>query len=130
LDGELRPVHLVHAFANLDPGRSGKAARRELVPEPRPLRSGAGWVELELGRLPDLFYGVNRLEFEESVTDETAERFHVLNLVEGETVEIEACGATHPLAYAETIVVPACVGKYRIRRVRGGACKVVKAFVL
>jgi hypothetical protein len=59
------------------------------------------------------------------------ERFHVLNLVAGEGVEIEAAsGAIHPLAYAETIVIPASVGHYRIRRVRGGPCKVVKAFVL
>lgn len=131
LDGELRPVHLAHAFSNLDPGRSGEAVRRELVPEPRQIRGGAGWVELELGRLPDLFFAVNRLDFEESVTDETAERFHVLNLVAGEEVEIEAAsGAIHPLAYAETIVVPASVGQYRIRRVRRGPCKVVKAFVL
>jgi mannose-6-phosphate isomerase class I len=131
LDGALRPVHLTHAFSNLDPRRSGEAVRRELVPEPRQTRGGAGWLELELGRIPDLFFAVNRLDFEESVADDTAERFHVLNLVAGEEVEIEAAsGATHPLAYAETIVVPASVGKYRIRRVRGGPCKVVKAFVL
>jgi len=130
LNGDLRPVHLAHAFSNLDPRRSGEAVRRELVPEPRPIRDGPGWVELELGRLPDLFFAVNRLDFEESVADETAERFHVLNLVAGEEVEIEtASGATHPLAYAETIVVPASVGRYRIRRVRGGHCKVVKSCV-
>jgi mannose-6-phosphate isomerase class I len=129
LDGELRPVHLAHAFANLDPSRSGTAVRRELTPAPKTLRSGPGWAELELGRLPDLFYAVNRLDFEQAVTDETGERFHVLNLVEGDAVEIEASGATHGLAYAETIVVPACVGGYEIRRVRGGTCKVVKAFV-
>jgi hypothetical protein len=35
----------------------------------------------------------------------------------------------HPLSYAETIVVPAAVGRYRIHRTRGRACKVVKAFV-
>ena len=131
LDGDLRPVHLEHAFSNLDQSRSGEAARRELVPEPRRIRDGAGWVELELGRLPDLFFGVNRLDFEESIVDDTAERFHVLNLVAGDEVEIEASlGATHSLAYAETIVVPASVGQYRIRRVRGGPCKVVKAFVV
>jgi hypothetical protein len=105
--------------------------KRDLVPEPRPVRGGSGWVELELGRHPDLFFGVNRLEFEESVEDDTEERFHVLNLVDGEEVEIVTeGGAEHPLSYAETIVVPAAVGRYRIRRVRGGACKVVKAFVL
>jgi mannose-6-phosphate isomerase class I len=131
LEDELRPVHLAHAFANLDPRRSGEAIRRELVPEPRQVRSGAGWVELELGRLPDLFFAVHRLDFEESIADDTAERFHVLNLVAGDEVELEAAsGAIHPLAYAETIVVPASVGQYRIRRVRGGPCKVVKAFVL
>jgi mannose-6-phosphate isomerase class I len=131
LNGGLRPVHLEHAFSNLDPRRSGEAVRRELVPEPRRVRDGAGWVEFELGRLPDLFFGVNRLDFEESVVDDTAQRFHVLNLVAGEEVEIEAAsGATHSLAYAETIVVPASVGEYRIRRVRGGPCKVVKAFVV
>src|SRR5205823_8491376 len=35
LDGRLRPVHLEHAFANLDP-----RARTDLMPEPRVLRSG------------------------------------------------------------------------------------------
>jgi mannose-6-phosphate isomerase class I len=130
LDGDLRPVHLAHAFSNLDPRRSGEAVRRELVPEPRRLREGRGWAELELGRQDEMFFAVNRLEFEEGITDDTAERFHVLNLVAGEQVEIEtASGATHPLAYAETIVVPATVGQYRIRRVRGGSSKVVKAYV-
>ena len=129
LDGELRPVHLAHAFANLDPRRTGAAVQRDLVPEPRQVRGGPGWVELELGRIDDLFYGVNRLDFEEDVADETGGRFHVLNLVDGEAVEIETSRATHVLSYAETIVVPASVGPYRIRRVRGGPCKVVKAFV-
>jgi mannose-6-phosphate isomerase class I len=129
LDGELRPVHLAHAFANLDPRRTGAAVRRDLLPEPRKVRGGKRWVELELGRIDDLFYGVNRLEFEEDVTDETGGRFHVLNLVDGDAVEIETSRAAHALSYAETIVVPASVGSYRIRRVRGGPCKVVKAFV-
>jgi mannose-6-phosphate isomerase class I len=130
LDGELRPVHLAHAFSNLDRHRSGDAVRRELVPEPRPVREGAGWMELKLGGLPDLFYAVHRLDFEEAVEDDTAGQFHVLNLVDGEVAEIEtASGAVHGLAYAETIVVPASVGRYRIRRVAGGECKVVKAFV-
>jgi hypothetical protein len=119
-----------HAFANLDPRRRGDSVRRELIPEPRVVRAGEGWVELELGNLPELFYAVHRLDFEDEVTDDTEERFHVLNLVEGEEVEIEtAAGGVHRLAYAETIVVPAVVGEYRLRRIRGGPCKVVKAFV-
>jgi len=130
LEGELRPVHLAHAFSNLDPSRSGKSVRRELIPEPKPIRQGDDWCELELGRLPDLFFAVHRLDFEEAVEEDTEGRFHVLNLVAGEKIEIESgAGAVHGLAYAETIVVPASVGPYRLRRVQGGACKVVKAFV-
>ena len=129
LEGELRPVHLTHAFSNLDPLRSGQSVRRELIPDPRPVRRGPDWVELELGRLADLFFAVHRIDFEEAVDEDTAGRFHVLNLVAGEQVELESEQGMHDLAFAETIVVPAAVGRYRLRRARGGACKVVKAFV-
>ena len=87
-------------------------------------------MELELGRHPDLFFAVHRLDFADVVDDDTKGRFHVLNLVEGEELEIEtATGDVHPLSYAETIVVP---GRGRRRTgcgARGRACKVVKAFV-
>jgi mannose-6-phosphate isomerase class I len=129
LEGELRPVHLAHAFSNIDPLRTGESVRRELIPEPRPVRQGRDWVELELGGLPDLFFAVHRIDFEEAVDENTAGRFHVLNLVAGQQIEIESETGVHELAYAETIVVPAAVGQYRLRRARGGACKVVKAFV-
>jgi mannose-6-phosphate isomerase class I len=130
LDGDLRPVHLRHAFSNLDPTRRGAAIRRELIPEPVVVREGPGWVEQQLGALPELFFAVHRLAFDHEVEDDTSGRFHALNLVEGEEVEIETVGGrTHRLSYAETIVVPAAVGAYRIRRVRGGGFRVVKAFV-
>jgi mannose-6-phosphate isomerase class I len=128
-EGRLRPVHVGHAFANLDPSRSG-ARVAELLPAPRELRAGPGWTELLLGRHPDLFFAVHRLDFGDQMEDDSAGRFHVLNLVEGDHIEIESgAGDIHPLSYAETIVVPAAVGAYRLRRVRGDACKVVKAFV-
>ncbi len=129
LDGRLRPVHVDHAFANLDQRRSGNAVA-ELIQEPVEVRRSATSVELQLGRHPDLFYAVHRHDFDEVAEDDTRGRFHVLNLVAGDEVEIEtSAGDLHPLAYAETIVVPASVGAYRLRRRRGGACKVVKAFV-
>ncbi len=130
LAGMLRPVHLEHAFANLDSSRRGAAVRRDLIQEPAVVRSGAGWEELELGRLPELFYAVHRLDFHDAVDDDTAGRFHVLNLVEGEEIVVEpTAGPSHSLAYAETIVIPAAVGPYRLRRVDGPPAKVIKAFV-
>jgi mannose-6-phosphate isomerase class I len=117
LDGELRPVHIEHAFANLD-GRGASGP----VGAPSVLRAGDGWAELVLGRDPEIFFAVHRLDFEREAEDDTNGRFHVLNLVEGDVVEVGG----HPLAYAETLVVPAAVGRYTLR---GGPAKVVKAFV-
>jgi len=125
LDGQLRPVHLEHAFANLD-----RRPRADLVQEPRELRAGDGWRELVLGELPELFFAVRRLDFDAGVGDETGDRFHLLNLVEGETVEVESVsGRRHPLSYGETLVMPAAAGAYRLTNTGEGPCKVVKAFV-
>ena len=129
LDGGLRPVHVEHAFANLDSSRAGDAVAA-LMPEPRVVRGGKAWVELELARHPGLFFRVHRLDFADRVEDDTLGRFHVLNLVAGEELELEtAAGDVHPLSYAETLVVPASVGRYVLRVRNGRDCKVVKAFV-
>ena len=130
LDGELRPVHLAHAFANLDPSRRGQAAIRDLVQDPVLTASGPGWAEFRLGELDELFFAVDRLEFEEQISVETRGRFHVLNLVAGQEAVVETeRGDAHSLAYAETLVIPASVDRYRIERRRGPACKVIKALV-
>jgi mannose-6-phosphate isomerase class I len=127
LDDRLRPVHLEHAFANLDPSRRGETVTRDLIQEPEVVRSGHGWAEVQLGRLPELFFAVHRLDFDGEVADDTHGRFHVLSLVDGDDATIETHrGDTHALAYAETIVVPADVGAYRLR----GRGKAVKAFVV
>ena len=128
LEGGLRPVHLRHAFSNLDLRRRGESVR-ELMREPSVVRHGSGWRELALGRSPELFFAVHRLDFDDEITDHTGGRFHVLNLAAGDEIEVQTAEAVHPLSYAETIVIPAAAGDYRLRRVRGGPCKVVKAFV-
>ena len=98
----------------------------DLIPAPRVVRSGSGWRELELGRRDEFFFAVHRLEFDGEVPDDTAGRFHALNLVEGDEVMIETkAGDVHALAYAETIVIPAAVGAYCLR----GRGKAIKAFV-
>jgi mannose-6-phosphate isomerase class I len=130
LDGALRPVHLAHAFANLDPSRRGQAVIRDLVQDPVLTASGRGWAEFRLGDLDELFFAVDRLEFEEQISVDTRGRFHVLNLVAGEEAVVETeRGDARRLAYAETLVIPASVDRYRIERRRGPACKVIKALV-
>ncbi len=130
LDGELRPVHLAHAFANLDPTRRGDSVRRELIQEPVVKTNGPGFTEFSLGELDELFFAVDRIDFEDKASVETRGRFHVLNLVAGEEITVETVrGDSHVLAYAETLVIPASVSGYRLERRRGAACKVVKALV-
>jgi mannose-6-phosphate isomerase class I len=110
-------VHVDHAFANLDPTRRPE----ELIPEPRQVRQG----EIELGSHPELFYGVHRLEYDGSIDDDTAGRFHLLCVVDGDGAIVETESMSHELAYGETIVVPAAVGRYRVV----GSGRAVKAFV-
>ena len=132
IDGELRPVHVDHAFKNLDVNRRGKAVARELVQAPRLLRPGDGWHEELLGSLPEMFFEVRRTALGPGAVadDATDGRFHVLNVVEGEGVLLEpAAGPAHSLVYAETLVVPAAVGRYTLRPLGRGGARVVKALV-
>jgi mannose-6-phosphate isomerase class I len=130
--GEQRPVHIDHAFANLARQRTGARVADELVRSPHVLRRGDGWREEALCTLPELFFEVRRLELEPGVTlpDDTAGRFHVLNVVDGTGVVLETeHGDRHDLAYAETLVIPAVVGRYEVRPIGGAPVKVVKALV-
>jgi len=128
--GAQRPVHVDHALRNLNPHRTGDAVARDLIQRPRPVTGGAGWHEESLGSLPELFFDIHRLRVEPGADaqQDTAGRFHVLNVVEGAGVLLETAAGRHPLRYAETIVVPAAVGRYRITAL-DGVTRVVKAFV-
>ena len=132
IDGELRPVHVDHTFKNLDSRRRGEAVARDLVQEPRLLRSGDGWHEELLGALPEMFFEVRRTALRSGAVadDATDGRFHVLNVVEGEGVLVEPADApAHSLVYAETLVVPAAVGRYTLRPLGSHGARVVKALV-
>ncbi|MFL5625014.1 MAG: class I mannose-6-phosphate isomerase [Ktedonobacteraceae bacterium] len=130
LSGELRPIHIERAWDNIDFSRQTRWVRQNLIPSPRIIQQGEGWTEYLIGDHPLLFFAIHRAEFNESFESDTGgERFHVLNLVEGEKVIIEWEHGTHPLHYAETIVIPAATGHYRLRNSARGICKVVKAFV-
>jgi len=127
-----RPVHVTHAFRNLAVERRGERVSAELVPTPVLLREADGWREELLGGGGELFFQVRRvvLDGDLPAPDDTAGAFHVLNVVEGEGVVIEtATGRTHALAYAETIVLPAAVGAYVVRRVGSVCTQLVKSLV-
>ena len=118
-DGRLR------RFTSTTPSRTSTAVETEPASRnwflPRRSAGRARLEELLLGRHPDLFFAVHRLDFTDEVEDDTKGRFHVLNLVEGDGIEIAtASGDVHPLSFAETIVVP---GRAYLRRIRGAAAR-------
>jgi mannose-6-phosphate isomerase class I len=130
--GSLRPVHIAHAFANLNTERSGNALEGNLVQKPRQVRSGDGWGEEVLGALPEMFFDVRRLSLAPGAVaeDDTIDRFHILNVVEGDGIVVQPqVGLAHALAYAETMVVPAAVGPYRLEPLGMNRVRVVKATV-
>ncbi|MGW6278623.1 class I mannose-6-phosphate isomerase [Kribbella sp. NPDC055071] len=127
-----RPVHVDHAFRNLDPDRAGAAVAEQLVQSPRRIAGGDGWHEELIGALPEMFFEVRRLQVDPGATAEqdTEGRFHVLNVVDGERVILLTDnGDEHQLGYAETIVVPASVGRYTVRGLGDLPARVVKANV-
>jgi mannose-6-phosphate isomerase class I len=130
--GRQRPVHVGHAFENLDAARSGDAVARDLIQQPHTVRSGDGWREDVIGRLPEMFFEVRRIELagDAIVDDATDHRFHVLNVVEGDGVVLETgSGHSYVLVYAETLTVPAAVGAYRVRGLGTNRVRYVKALV-
>ncbi|MDB5059983.1 MAG: hypothetical protein JWO59_3455 [Chloroflexi bacterium] len=130
LQGELRHVHLEHAFANIDATRRTDWVRSHLIPTPVAVREGPTWGEYCIGNNPKLFFAIHRLEFSDSIEDTTDGKFIALNLVEGERCEIVTDGAPPvELRFAETIIIPACIGRYTLRNTGTLPCKAVKAFV-
>jgi hypothetical protein len=94
------------------------------------LEQGPDWRLVHLPTHPEHFYDVHRLEFEGALEVATANSCHVMNLVEGRAVRLEVEGIPpQRFHYAETFVVPAAAGRYRLVNEGMGTAKVVKAFV-
>jgi len=120
----------MHAFNVIKWFRRSKWVGRNLKQEPKLVRSGDGWAEYLIGDRREFFHIVFRLEFDHQIEDDTESRFHILALVEGDIAELHSLedkARKLLFKYSETIIVPACFGKYRIINRGQGACKIVKA---
>lgn len=126
-DGTQRPVHVRHAFANLDRDRCGSVVARDLVQRPRSVRSVGSCSEEIIGELPEMFFQVRRvvLDGPDPLSDDATDGFHVLTVVEGGGAMVNG----HVLSYAETIVVPAATGRYELTRIGAERVRLVKALV-
>ncbi len=135
LDGIPRPIHLDHAKKNIQWDRDTEWTKANLVDQVEVLDSGDGWVEERTGLHSLEFIEVRRHWFTGTVEHNTEGTVNVLNLVEGAEALVESPdGAFEPFVvhYAETFIVPASVGAYRISphgKAAGAKLATVKAYV-
>ncbi|MGA7415995.1 MAG: class I mannose-6-phosphate isomerase [Bryobacteraceae bacterium] len=134
LDGKPRPIHLDHGLANLQWRRTTDWVRANLVNPITPVANGPGWREESTGLHTLEFLETRRHWFTVPVDHDTHRTVNVLNLVEGDEAIVESpTGAfdAFPVHYAETFIVPAAVGAYRIRPAKPTASPLatMKAFV-
>ncbi len=117
LDGRPRPIHLKHGLANILWSRGREWVEGNLINQTSIIAHGDGWHEERTGLHQLEFIETRRHWFIKSVPHDTEGTLHVLNLVEGEEAVVESpSGAFQPFVvhYAETFIIPACVGPYLI----------------
>ena len=130
LDGKPRPLNIRRAMENLCFDRKGEKIRKEHVCHPVLMEKGTDWELWHMPTHPKHSYDVHRYKIGTEVSVNTEGKCHVLNLVEGETADVVTeNGKTFHLSYAETLVISAAAGSYRIVNTSGREIMMVKAFM-
>lgn len=118
IDGVPRPIHTFHGENVLRKERNTTWINNNVVQAPRTVREGKDWRETILGEHDLLYFSLRHLEFEKEIEDDTNGKFHVLSLVNGQSVIIESIDnpeLSYKQNFLDIVVVPASMGRYRIR---------------
>ncbi|MBC2173634.1 class I mannose-6-phosphate isomerase [Listeria booriae] len=118
LDGLPRPVHIDHGEPNLLMDRSTSWVKENLINQFKTLHKDEK-VHSESTGLHELeFIQTDRHWFSDYVDLDTHDSVNMLNLVEGEQIQVESLNdafAPFTVHYGETFIVPEQVKRYRIR---------------
>lgn len=130
LNGKPRPINIDHAFNNLNFDRKGEKVADELISKPYLLSENGDAQVYHLPTHNEHFYDVHRHEFQSEILIHTENVCHILMLVEGSAVTVESTDGTKMnFQYAETFVVPAAAGSYKLINQGPQRAKVIKAFL-
>ena len=135
LDGKPRPTNVERGLKVIDWERDMDFVNAQLRNQTKEVASGDGWVEEHTGLHENEFIETRRHWFKKPVTHCTNRSVNVLNLVEGDEVTVSSpVDAFEPFVvhYAETFIIPACVGEYTItpgNAEEGKTYATIKAYV-
>ncbi len=130
LDGKPRPLNIGRGMENLFFDRKGKKAKEELLSNPVLEVAGDDWKLYNLPTNPAQLYGIRRCHFDSAVEFETGGKFYVMSLVEGSSIIIETSFGTRAhFSYAETFIIPAAAGSFRMTNNSDSTAIIIMAFV-
>ena len=130
LDGLPRPINLERGLANLDFDLQGEAARA-LVSQPVII---AETPQARIEQLPTHarhFYDIQRLSLRGGVELNTDGSPQLLMAVAGAGITLETPASSAPLCYniAETVIVPAAAGSFRLSPRGSQTATVIRAYL-
>ena len=131
LDGKPRPINVERGKYVIQWDRTTPFVKREIANHFEVLNEEEGIKEERTGLHPNEFIETRRHTFTRPVEHNTNGGVNVLNLVDGEAALIESPeGKFEPFEvhYAETFIIPACIGRYTIKPLQG-ECMTIKASV-